>query len=362
MAKRKYTLPRHTVLARQGSRIGAFLMDLVILIVSVSAFFALIFNNVFFSTRAPYQANLQQEQLNSNLRHKDENGKMYQLSSKPTFEEVRNVTAYYYLTYLTGEDRYDVTGIESLGSYHEDANKDIVVDGVAMAKKDYYTVEWFNKTILGMDNDPDNNINMKFTYQKNNDQYDFTKLGVIKGTTEAAIADANHDIQQQYMIAYNHFCNLDNILELTNKINFIYSLEFVLSSLCGITLTYIVFPLIFKNGRTLGKKMFGLGLANSDGYKFNDKQLLMRAMPAAVVTLSLLIPVWTDIFIIFLMMLIIFLVSFALAMASPKKTSLHDFTARTIVIDFHQSIIFNNEMEEEVYLDQEEGIKSEEKD
>ena len=44
-------------------------------------------------------------------------------------------------------------------------------------------------------------------------------------------------------------------------------------------------------------------------------------------------------------------------MASPKKASLHDFVARTIVIDDKTSIIFENEIEEEAYLLKEDNLE-----
>ena len=40
------------------------------------------------------------------------------------------------------------------------------------------------------------------------------------------------------------------------------SLELVLSGIVGAIITYCVFPIIFKQGRTLGKKVFKLALAN----------------------------------------------------------------------------------------------------
>ena len=47
---------------------------------------------------------------------------------------------------------------------------------------------------------------------------------------------------------------------------------------------------------------------------------------------------------------IIGLVSFCLMMASPKKCALHDYLARTIVVDKNASVLFNNPIEEEKYL------------
>lgn len=87
-----------------------------------------------------------------------------------------------------------------------------------------------------------------------------------------------------------------------------------------------------------------------------NRQLAMRVMPVFVVLLALLIPIWTDVVFIFIMFLVMFLVSFALSMSSPKRKSLHDFTAGTIVIDLKGSILFNNELEEEEYILKEDNL------
>ena len=60
--------------------------------------------------------------------------------------------------------------------------------------------------------------------------------------------------------------------------------------------------------------------------------------------------------------LTIVLVSFTLSMASPKKSSLHDFTARTIVVNAKTSILFSNAAEEEDYIAKEDNLEFERKD
>ena len=199
-------------------------------------------------------------------------------------------------------------------------------------------------------------------YQKNPDgSYDKTQIGVPKSYSEVSELEVKQYLQQATVDAYtNNFLKMDYVIDLYDKSNFIFSLELVLSAVVGAVITYVVFPLIFKQGRTVGKKVFKLALASSDGYIFLNKQLGMRVMPLLVVLLAFLIPIWVDSFVLVVIPLTIFLVSFALAMASPKKSSLHDFTARTIVIDDKASIIFNDEFEEEEFTLREDGLTPEE--
>ena len=61
MAQKKYTLPRHTNIAQQGSRIGAFLIDLAIFVAITLGFFFGCFQFVFASKTKPLAANLKED-------------------------------------------------------------------------------------------------------------------------------------------------------------------------------------------------------------------------------------------------------------------------------------------------------------
>lgn len=351
MRQRKYTLPRHTNLARQSSRTGAFLVDVAIFLAFTLVFFYGVFRLILNPVAKPYSDELNQERLNSHLVYKDEQtGAITTLPSDSSFEEYREVIRYYYMNYLTGNVAEPGTGSRL-------ADEKIKLDdGTEVSKSEYYTVSWFNKNILGITvEDPENLFDLLFTYQKVGDTYDKTQLGVPKATSDEI--DVRKYMQRALVSTYTYdFNKLSYVVDLSNKANFIYALEMVLSAITGSIITYVVFPLIFKQGRTVGKKVFKLALATSDGYAFENKQLPMRLMPLVIVLLAFLIPIWSDFFILMIIPMTIFLVSFALAMASPKKAALHDFTARTIVVDDKSSIIFENEAQEEMYIAKEDGL------
>lgn len=358
MKQRKYTLPRHTNLAKQSSRTGAFLIDVAVFGAFIIAFLFGCFRLILNPKAAPYKEELKTEQINSHLRYLDENGDAQIIATDSSFEEYRNVISYYYINYLTGNVEVEGTGSRL-------ANEPIKnEDGVEVSKSEYYTIKWFNENVLRIRaSDPEQDSSCLFTYEKVDGVYNKDKLGIPKDLTKVSEADINKYMQNAYLSAYlESFNNLSYVVDLTNKSSFIYSLEFVLSAFFAAICTYIIIPIIIKKGRTLGKLAFKLALANNDGYKFDNKQLLMRIVPLVVVLGALLIPFWDDIFLVILIPLIIFLVSFALAMASPKKASLHDFVARTIVIDDRTSIIFENEIEEEAYIIKEDNLEVEVKE
>ncbi|MCQ2801497.1 MAG: RDD family protein [Bacilli bacterium] len=355
MKQRKYTLPRHTNLAKQSSRTGAFLIDVAVFGLLTIAFLFGCFRLILNPIAEPYKNELQTEQVNSHLRYRDENGDPQVIKTDSSFEEYRDVISYYYMNYLTGNVAEPGTGSRLAD---EPIKND---DGIEVKKSEYYTVEWFNKNILQIKSqNPDEDENCLFTYQKVDGVYDKTKLGIPKDYSKVTETDINKYMQNAYLSTYlENFNKLSYVIDLTNKETFIYSLEIVLSMFIAAIGTYIIIPIIIKRGRTVGKLCFKLALANSDGYKAENKQLIMRLVPLVVVIASFLIPFWNDIFLVILIPLIIFLVSFALAMASPKKASLHDFVARTIVIDDKTSIIFDNEIEEENYIIKEDNLEVE---
>ena len=356
MKQRKYTLPRHTNLAKQSSRTGAFFVDLAIFGALLLGFLFGCFRFILNPVAQPYKDELEQEQINSHLRFRDENGDLQVIANDASYEEFRDTISYYYMNYLTGNVTEPGTGSRL-------ANEPIKNDaGEEVSKADYYTVEWFNKSVLQIvASEPENDANCLFTYQKVDGVYDKKKIGIPKDPTKVNMEDVNKHMQNAFLSAYiGHFNELSYVVDLTNKMSFVYSLEFVLSGILAGFLTYIVAPLIFRQGRTVGKKVFKLALATNDGYEFHNYQLSMRFMPLVVVLLSFLIPIWNDFFLLILIPMIVFLVSFALAMASPKRTALHDFTAKTIVVDDKTSLIFENELAEEAYIAKEDNLEPEE--
>ena len=357
MKQRKYTLPRHTNLAKQGTRTGAFLVDVAIFGALLLAFLFGCFKWILNPVADPYKNELENEQINSHLRFRDENGELQIIANEATYEEYRDTISYYYMNYLTGNVAEPGTGSRLADE------KIKTEDGTEVSKIDYYTVDWFNKYVLQIVSvDPDNDENSLFTYVRVGGEYDKTQIGTPKDPAIVRSDKINQHMQSAFLSAYTDFNNLSYVVSLTNQMTFVYSVEVVLSGIISGILTYVMFPLIFKQGRTVGKKVFKLALANYDGYEFHNYQLAMRLMPLIVVILSFLIPIWNDIFLLVLIPMIVFLVSFALAMASPKKAALHDFTARTIVVDDKTSIIFENELEEEKYIQKEDGFEVEEEE
>ena len=335
MKERKYSLPRHTNLASEGPRIGAFLIDLAIALAITLGLFFGCFSFIFKNKTDSLQASIKEERLASHLFVEVDNTLNY-CSALDDNQEIINHLHYFYTTYIPYECK------------DKDSNV-ILSNNKEVTRQEYFTTEWFNKNILRIETDGE----LLFEYVKVGENIDFNALGVIKST--ASSEDVNSYLRHAIIdLADPALKDQPYFKKINNEYGFYYSLEFVISSLIGGIITYIVLPIIIKNGATVGKKVFGLALANSEGYKMNNSQLIMRLMPYAVFTLAMLLPIWKTIVMPFIAILIVFLVSSAIAMASPKKSALHDFCARTIVINARTSIIFNDFADEEVYIRKEE--------
>ena len=320
MRERKYTLPRHTNVANQGPRIGAFLIDLAItLAISLALLFGC-FKYIFNFKTKPLESRIEEERIKSALFYKNENGVLDYYGVESENEPFLDALKTFYLVYIP------------------EANPETASD---------FTGEWFNTNVLKIEGDG----RFYFVY----DGEDKTKPGIIN--VEADKQSVNKYLQKAWLTANATLNKVPSFRQMNNEYAFYNSLEFVLSTMIASAIVYIIIPLCLKNGVTVGKKVFGLCLTDSDGYKMRNSQLIMRIMPLYVVLLALLIPIWRTMFVVLIVFLVVFLVSFSLAMASPKKSALHDFTARTIVVNARTSILFENSTEEELYIQKEDNIE-----
>ena len=334
MVQRKYALPRHTNLARQGKRTGAFLIDLAIWVLMTLVLFFGCFHWIFNPTIKRNDAIINEERINSGLYVANEQGQAELISSDKEYTEFFDSLKYYYFNYLPGND---------------------IKEGLAPCQiKDdsKASAEWFNRNVLEIEVQDSYQY---FEYVKVGDEVDKTQIGVVK--EDAVLANVSSFLQKKYQSAIiEDFNTIEYVAKAGEIVMFYSALGVVISAFLAAIVTYIVLPWVLKNGQSVGKKVYGLGLADIYGYKYKNTQLLMRFMPLGVCILSVILLVFVNIYLDLAIFLIIFLVSFALAMASPKKTSLHDLTARTIVVDLKDSILFENEIEEEQYILKEDNL------
>ena len=88
-----------------------------------------------------------------------------------------------------------------------------------------------------------------------------------------------------------------------------------------------------KNGETLGKKLFSIGIASAkDGFKVKRSQIIIRFL------VFLLIELLLSIFLFGIPLII----SFSMLVFSKNGYALHDYLAATICIDRKNTIIYKD--------------------
>ena len=125
-----------------------------------------------------------------------------------------------------------------------------------------------------------------------------------------------------------------------------------LSIFIGTMLLEFVVPLIFQNGQTLGKKLFGLGVMSVDGVKINNLILAMRTImgkyalelmvPAFIITMIVLGQLGTLGIIILVLIAVLELV---VMICTHTDSMIHDLIAGTVVIDLPSQMIFETKEE-----------------
>ncbi len=126
----------------------------------------------------------------------------------------------------------------------------------------------------------------------------------------------------------------------------------VLITSIGLLLAFLLMeftvPLLFGNGQTLGKKIFGIGLMRSEGVKINAVTLFIRTVLGKY-TLETMIPVlilimiyWGTIGIVGPIVLFLILIVQAVTLIASRTNALiHDLLASTVAVDIASQMIFD---------------------
>lgn len=129
----------------------------------------------------------------------------------------------------------------------------------------------------------------------------------------------------------------------------------------GILFAYLVtdftVPLILKNGQTLGKKIFSIGVMSSDGIRLGTPQLLIRTLLGKY-TVETMIPVMILLMLYFnivglggtIILALLAVTQVVLFCATKTNSVLHDKMAQTVVVDMGSQMIFNSRDEAVDYI------------
>lgn len=122
------------------------------------------------------------------------------------------------------------------------------------------------------------------------------------------------------------------------------------SILAAVMIGEFVVPLFLKNGQTVGKKIFGIGVMMTNGTKLKTVALFIRAVLGKY-TIETMIPVLILIMIYFgsigilgiVILALILLLELILIISTGNNSLIHDLISDTVVIDAGSQKIFDSE-------------------
>lgn len=121
-----------------------------------------------------------------------------------------------------------------------------------------------------------------------------------------------------------------------------------LSILLGYIILEFILPLIFKNGQTIGKKMFGIALMRADGVRISGPALFIRSIIGKCIV-ETMVPIFILVMIFFggagvvgiVSILLITLLQLVLIVATKTRSAIHDLLAYSVAVDLISQQIFD---------------------
>lgn len=138
-----------------------------------------------------------------------------------------------------------------------------------------------------------------------------------------------------------------------------------ISTLVAVMVIEFVIPLLFGNGQTLGKKIFGLALMRTDSVKITPLMLCVRTLlgkfsiETMVPLLLGLMMLWGAIGVIAPAVIFgLLILQVILMVKSEGNCAIHDRLAYSVVVDFNSQMIFNTPQEAIAYREKIESTES----
>ncbi len=162
----------------------------------------------------------------------------------------------------------------------------------------------------------------------------------------AALPEETHKLYDE---AYKALINDEEYLRAWNIQLNLTLVVITFSILVAVLITEFFIPLYFKNGQTIGKRIFGLAVIRKDGVEIPGLQLFIRAVLGKF-TVGLMIPIYIIIMIFFntanifdlTILAICLLGQLGSVIVTRNRSGVHDLLAHTVVVDFASQTIFRS--------------------
>ena len=157
-------------------------------------------------------------------------------------------------------------------------------------------------------------------------------------------------VKDKYAEAEAVFAKDEEVIKLTALILNLTLLISIFSILLAYFVLEFIVPLFFKNGQTLGKKMFGIGVMRDDGVKMTTVMLFVRSILGkctieALVPLAIIMLIFLGNAGIFGLVAILLLAGLEIFTTVRTRTNscIHDLLSYSVVVDLASQMIFENE-------------------
>lgn len=179
-----------------------------------------------------------------------------------------------------------------------------------------------------------------------------TEYGIEFEISQEAFNELSDEQKSNYDAAFE-------ALSKDNEASYVYTmmvnLTLVITSisiLFGYVILELIVPLIFKNGQTLGKKIFGIALMRTDGVRTTPFALFVRTILGKY-TIETMVPVLIIVMIYFnvlgltgtVILGLIALLQIIMVAATRSRSAIHDLLACTVVVDYSSQRIFDSSEE-----------------
>lgn len=209
-------------------------------------------------------------------------------------------------------------------------------------------------TVLGVDAQQNKMISICAQYADQHNLSDFMTEEELKDALSLTMTEERYNTlteEQQaiFQEAANALYSDKDYLHSYGMVNQLILLVITFSLLISHLLLEFVVPLLFKNGQTLGKKVFGIAVMRMDGVKVSPLFLLVRTvlgkyavetMIPVFVLLSFVLGTASIVTIVLLLLLV--MAQVILLIFTQSRTPLHDMLAGTVVVDFASQMIFDS--------------------
>ena len=189
------------------------------------------------------------------------------------------------------------------------------------------------------------NDRMNAAYDKYEKEY-----GIEFEISEEEYFSKTAEEKELWDTAYEALCKDNDAIYAYNMVLRLSVLILTFSILFGYIILEFIIPIVLKNGQTLGKKIFGIGVMRTDGVKIVPQLLFIRTVLGKF-TIETMIPVLIIVMIFFntigvvgpIIIGLILLVQFILIIKTHTNSLIHDVLAKTVVVDVASQMIFDSE-------------------